>query len=97
MTNKRTMRLEKLNARNTHTTRLRDAAPVSTAEKSATARVGQDAPYTYLDCLCDEAPAPTGTNGTTLYQALSVGGLVVFVVTANGIRNSGIDFLEQPH
>lgn len=51
--------------------------------------------YTYEDCLRDLAPVPTGVNGTTLYQLLAVGGLVVFTVTVNGVRNSGTDFLEH--
>ena len=51
--------------------------------------------YSYSDCLRDIAPAPTGVNGTTLYQLLMVGGTVAFVVTANGVRNSGADFIEH--
>ena len=53
--------------------------------------------YTYTDCLRDVAPAPTGVNGATLYQLIAVGGTVVLVVTANGVRESGADFLEQSH
>ena len=53
--------------------------------------------YTYADCLRDAAPAPTGINGTTLYQLLMVGGTVALVVTAGSIRDSGSDFLKQPH
>ena len=53
--------------------------------------------YTYADCLRDSAPAPTSVNGTTLYQLLMVGGTVALMTTANGIQESGADFLEQPH
>ena len=53
--------------------------------------------YTYTDCLRDVAPAPTGVNGTTLYQLFAIGGTVVLVVTVNGVRESGFDFLEQSH
>ena len=57
----------------------------------------QTARYTYADCLRDVAPTPTGVNGTTLYQLLMVGGMVMFVVTVNGVHNSGTDFLTQYH
>ena len=53
--------------------------------------------YTYADCLRGKAPAPTGVNGTTLYQLLMVGSSVALVMTAGSIRDSGLDFLKQPH
>lgn len=53
--------------------------------------------YSYADCLCDVAPTPTGVNGTTLYQLLMVGGMVTFVVTVNGVHNSGTNFLAHYH
>ena len=53
--------------------------------------------YTYADCLRDAAPTPTSVNGTTLYQLLMVGSSVALVMTAGSIRDSGLDFLKQPH
>lgn len=53
--------------------------------------------FTYVDCLRDIAPAPTGINGTTLYSLLMVGGSVTVMVTANGFRSSGAEFLEESH
>ena len=51
--------------------------------------------YTYVDCLRDAVPVPTGLNGTTLYQALMVGGSVTLAVTASQVSESGIDSLEH--
>ena len=51
--------------------------------------------YRYLDCLRDEAPTPTGLNGTTLYQVLMVGGMVALVVTVDGMQTSGKSFFEH--
>lgn len=53
--------------------------------------------YTYIDCLRDEAPVPTGSNGTTLYQTLMVGGMTAVTFTANGIYNDGVSFLVYNH
>ena len=53
--------------------------------------------YTYIDCLRDVTPVPTGVNGTTLYQTLMVGSMVTVVTTANGVKSSGIGFFESPH
>ena len=58
---------------------------------------GQHARFTYLDCLRGTVPAPGKTNGATLFQVLMVGGMVTFMVTANGFRNTGFDFLANSH
>ena len=49
--------------------------------------------YTYIDCLRDEVPVPTGSNGTTLYQMLMVGGMTAISVTAGGVSSDGVSFL----
>lgn len=51
--------------------------------------------YSYLDCLRDAAPVPTGLNGTTLYHLLMVGGLVTVEVTASGFERAGASFFEH--
>jgi hypothetical protein len=56
-----------------------------------------DTRYSYLDCLCDKAPAPAEVNGSTLYQLLMVGCMVLFVFTANGVGGHGVSFLAQSH
>ena len=53
--------------------------------------------YTYLDCLRGAAPVPTHVNGATIFQVLMVGGMVTFMVTINGLRNTGLDFLVNSH
>ena len=63
-------------------------------EKSAKAQTA-DVRYSYLDCLCDKALAPSEVNGSTLYQLLMVGCMVLFVSTANGVGHSGVSFLAQ--
>ena len=49
--------------------------------------------YTYLDCMRDEVPVPTGSNGTTLFQALMVGGMTAVTVTVGGVSSDGVSFL----
>ena len=53
--------------------------------------------YTYIDCLRDEVPVPTGSNGTTLYQTLMVGGMTAVTFTASGVCNDGVSFLVYSH
>ena len=53
--------------------------------------------YTYLDCLRGTIPLPKHANGATLFQVLMVGGMVTFMVTVNGLRNTGFDFLANSH
>lgn len=53
--------------------------------------------YTYLDCLRGSIPLPKHINGATLFQVLMVGGMVTFMVTVNGLRNTGLDFLVYSH
>ena len=53
--------------------------------------------FTYAECLRGEVPVPTRVNGSTLFQVLMVGGMVTFMVTFNGLRNTGFDFLANSH
>ena len=53
--------------------------------------------YTYMDCLRGSVPLPKHVNGATLFQVLMVGGMVTFMVTVNGLRNTGLDFLVNSH
>ena len=53
--------------------------------------------YTYMDCLRGTVPLPKYVNGATLFQVLMVGGMVTFMVTVNGLRNTGLDFLVNSH
>ena len=53
--------------------------------------------YTYMDCLRGTVPLPKHVNGATLFQVLMVGGMVTFMVTVNGLRNTGLDFLVNSH
>ena len=53
--------------------------------------------YTYVDCLRGTVPLPKHVNGATLFQVLMVGGMVTFMVTVNGVRNTGFDFLVNSH
>ncbi len=53
--------------------------------------------YTYVDCLRGTVPLPKHVNGATLFQVLMVGGMVTFMVTVNGVRNTGLDFLVNSH
>ena len=53
--------------------------------------------YTYMDCLHGTVPLPKHVNGATLFQVLMVGGMVTFMVTVNGLRNTGLDFLVNSH
>ena len=53
--------------------------------------------YTYLDALRGKVPVPQGANGATIFRVLMVGGMVTFMVTFNGIRHTGLDFLMQSH
>ena len=53
--------------------------------------------YTYMDCLRGTVPLPNNVNGATLFQVLMVGGMVTFMVTVNGLRNTGFDFLVNSH
>ena len=48
--------------------------------------------YSYRDCLHDAVPVPTGLNGSTLYQLLMVGCMVTFVLSVNGVMESGASF-----
>lgn len=61
------------------------------------ARPAQPVRYTYMDCLRGITPVPKGTNGATIFMVLMVGGMVTFMVTVNGIRNTGLDFLVHSH
>ena len=51
--------------------------------------------YTYVDCLRDAVPVPTGLNGTTLYQVLMVGASAAFMVTASQVERDGASSLAQ--
>ena len=53
--------------------------------------------FSYLDCLRGITPVPRNVNGATLFQMLMVGGMVTFMVTVNGLRNTGFDFLVNSH
>lgn len=53
--------------------------------------------YTYMDCLRGITPVPKTPNGKTLFQVLMTGGMVTFMVTINGIRQTGLGFLMQSH
>ena len=53
--------------------------------------------YSYVECLKGNVPVPLTANGKTLFQVLMVGGMVTFMVTMNGIANTGIGFLAQSH
>lgn len=53
--------------------------------------------YTYLDCLRGIAPGPQGPNGAATFQVLMVGGMVTFMVTINGLRHTGLDFISMSH
>ncbi len=53
--------------------------------------------FTYKECLRGETPVPQGINGVAMFQVLMVGGMVTFMVTANGLRNTGFDFLVNSH
>ena len=53
--------------------------------------------YSYVDCLKGNVPVPLTANGKTLFQVLMVGGMVTFMVTMNGIANTGVGFLAQSH
>ena len=53
--------------------------------------------YSYVDCLKGNTPVPLTPNGKTLFQVLMVGGMVTFMVTMNGIANTGLGFLAQSH
>ncbi|HAM15334.1 MAG TPA: hypothetical protein DCP91_05660 [Eggerthellaceae bacterium] len=53
--------------------------------------------FTYRDCLQGAVPIPRGLNGATIFQVLMVGGMVTFMVTVNGVRNTGLDFLANSH
>ena len=79
------------------TMNIREAKKRAAQRKTRMCARKQPERYTYIDCLRDEAPVPTGVNGTTLYQTLMVGSMVTVVTTANGIRDLGIGFFENPH
>ena len=51
--------------------------------------------YSYLDCLRNAVPVPTGPNGSTLYHLLLVGGLVAIEVTTSGFEQAGASFFEH--
>ena len=53
--------------------------------------------FTYRDCLRGTVPVPKSVNGATIFQVLMVGGMVTFMVTINGLRNTGLDFLVNSH
>ena len=53
--------------------------------------------FTYMDCLRGTVPLPKSVNGATIFQVLMVGGMVTFMVTVNGLRNTGFDFLVNSH
>ena len=53
--------------------------------------------YTYKDCIQGTVPLPKNVNGATIFQVLMVGGMVTFMVTVNGVRNTGLDFLVNSH
>lgn len=66
-------------------------------EKETTAAGDEPERFTYRDCLRGIAPVPRGVNGATIFQVLMVGGMVTFMVTVNGLRNTGLDFLVNSH
>ena len=53
--------------------------------------------FTYRDCMRGTVPVPRMTNGATIFKVLMVGGMVTFMVTINGIRHTGFEFLAQSH
>lgn len=69
------------------------AAEASSAEK----RGDMGRRYTYLDCIRGTIPLPRNVNGSTIFQILMVGGMVTFMVTFNGLRNTGLGFVASSH
>lgn len=53
--------------------------------------------YSYRDALRGEVPVPQTINGATVFKVLMVGGMVTFMVTVNGVRHTGFEFLAQSH
>lgn len=80
---------------------LNEAVKPSETEKPSSqvtaAEAAEPERYTYAQCLRGEVPVPTGANGKTLFQVLMVGGMVTFMVTANGLRNTGLEFFANSH
>lgn len=64
---------------------------------ATTTEAAERAKFTYLDCLRGATPVPKNVNGATLFQVLMVGGMVTFMVTINGLRNTGFGFLVNSH
>ena len=67
-----------------------------TNRKTPKAKTG-NVRYSYFDCLRDEVPVPKGANGSTLYQLLMAGCMVLFVFSANGALDSGASFFAYSH
>lgn len=82
------------NEKRTNTT-----ATTTTNATAATAdtATGQWPHYTYLDCLKGITPGPQGANGAATFQVLMVGGMVTFMVTVNGLRHTGLEFIAMSH
>ena len=79
------------------TMNIREAKKRAAQRKTRMCARKQPERYTYIDCLRDEAPVPTGVNGTTLYQTLMVGGMTAVTFTASGVYSDGVSFLIYNH
>lgn len=51
----------------------------------------------YMDCLLGNVKVPRTGNGSTLFSVLMTGCMVLVMVTINGVRNTGLEFLSQSH
>ena len=61
-------------------------------QKAETARTR----YTYLDCLRDEVPVPTGANWST-YQLLMAGCTTLFMFIVTCLARSGTGYFTYTH
>jgi|GEM_PF-3261289 len=55
-----------------------------------------NARYTYLDCLRDEVPVPTGASGSA-YQLLMAGCMTLFLFGATCLARSGTGYFTCTH
>lgn len=79
---------------------------VSVNHSNITRRLGDTRPHSdswkhdtvdYMDCLLGNVKVPRTGNGSTLFSILMAGGMVLVMVTINGVRNTGLEFLSQSH
>lgn len=50
---------------------------------------------TYRDCLTGRAPIPHQTGNDAIFQVMMCAGMVAFMTTINGLRNTGLGFLND--